>query len=173
MNWGALSIREWRRRPLRSGVMAAGVAIAVAAMFSLLAFHDGYRDGVRHEIDRLGAHILVVPKGCPYDAASIALHGANWPCYLKSNYLAEVSGTAGVASAAPAFMAALAFALGPQVETMAKNWVPFAPAESLLMISAAALLRCGLLALLVGGLAAIYPAWRAARLQPALATRAE
>src|SRR5258705_8429600 len=115
MNWGALSIREWRRRPLRTGITVAGVAIAVAAMFSLLAFHDGYRDGVRHEIDRLGAHILVVPKGCPYDAASIALHGANWPCYLKSNYLAEVSGTAGVASAAPAFMAALASSNGTQV----------------------------------------------------------
>src|SRR5437764_6581269 len=73
MNWLALSSNEWRRRPLRTGITTAGVAIAVAAMFSLLAFHDGYRDGVRHEIDRLGAHILVVPKGCPYDAASIAL----------------------------------------------------------------------------------------------------
>src|SRR6185436_5581811 len=115
MNWLAFSTKEWRRRPLRTGVTTAGVAIAVAAMFSLLAFHDGYRDGVRHEIDRLGAHILVVPKGCPYDAASIALHGANWPCYLKSNYLAEVSGTVGVAGAAPAFMAALPGSNGTQV----------------------------------------------------------
>lgn len=114
MNWLALSLNEWRRRPLRTGITLAGVAIAVAAMFSLLAFHDGYRDGVRHEIDRLGAHILVVPKGCPYDAASIALHGANWPCYLKSNYLAEVNSTPGVASAAPAFMAALASSNGTQ-----------------------------------------------------------
>jgi putative ABC transport system permease protein len=71
--------------------------------------------GERHEIDRLGAHILVVPKGCPYDAASIALHGANWPCYLKSSYLTEVSGTPGVRSAAPAFMAALAGSNGAQI----------------------------------------------------------
>ena len=63
MNWLGLSVKEWRRRPLRTGVTAAGVAIAVAAMFSLLAFHDGYRDGMRSEIDRLGAHVLVVPKG--------------------------------------------------------------------------------------------------------------
>jgi putative ABC transport system permease protein len=114
MNWFSLSFNEWRRRPLRTAVTATGVAIAVAALFSLLAFHDGYRDGVRHEIDRLGAHILVVPKGCPYDAASIALHGANWPCYLKSNYLAEVTSTPGVASAAPAFMAALSTSNGAQ-----------------------------------------------------------
>ncbi len=107
MNFFALSLNEWRRRPLRTGITAAGVAIAVAAMFSLLAFHDGYRDGMRNEIDRLGAHVLVVPKGCPYDAASIALHGANWPCYLKSSYFEEVRATPGVSSAAPAFMAAL------------------------------------------------------------------
>src|SRR5205823_5829794 len=57
--------------------------------------------------DRLGAHLLVVPKGCPYDAASMALHGANWPCYLKDRYLQEVRAVPGVATAAPVFMAAL------------------------------------------------------------------
>src|SRR6185295_2002533 len=110
-----LSLKEWRRRPLRTTVTAAGVAIAIAALFSLLAFQRGYREGVRNELDRLGAHVLVVPKGCPYDAASIALHGANWPCYLKSNYLAEVSGTPGVKSAAPAFMEALTGSNGAQI----------------------------------------------------------
>jgi len=106
MNWLTLSRNEWRRRPLRTGVTVAGVAIAVAALFSLLAFHDGYQDGVRSEINRLGAHVLVVPKGCPYDAASMALHGANWPCYLSTNHFEEVRGIPGVAQAAPAFMAA-------------------------------------------------------------------
>ena len=115
MNWLVLSSKEWLRRPLRAVVTAGGVAVAVAAMFSLLAFHNGYRDGVQHEIDRLGAHILVVPKGCPYDAASIALHGANWPCYLDSAYLAEVAATPGVKSAAPAFMAAVPEGNGAQV----------------------------------------------------------
>src|SRR5216117_2237218 len=115
MTWLRLSLKEWQRRPLRTSVTAAGVAIAAAALFSLLAFQRGYRDGVRHELDRLGAHILVVPKGCPYDAASIALHGASWPCYLKSSYLAEVSGTVGVASAAPVFMAALPSSNGAQI----------------------------------------------------------
>lgn len=115
MNWLALSLNEGRRRPLRTGITVAGVAIAVAAMFSLLSFHDGYRDGMRTEINRLGAHILVVPKGCPYDAASIALHGANWPCYLNANYLSEVSAVPGVARAAPAFMAAFPSSNGAQI----------------------------------------------------------
>ena len=115
MNWLALSAHEWLRRPLRTAVTAAGVAIGIAAMFSLLAFHDRYGEAMRKEIDQIGAHVLVVPKGCPYDATSIALHGANWPCYLKASYFAEVSHTPGVAGAAPAFMAAMTSDDGSQV----------------------------------------------------------
>jgi len=69
---------------------------------------------VRQELDRLGAHILLVPKGCPYDAASMALHGASWPCYLKQRYLEEVRGVSGVATAAPVFMASVYDAEGNQ-----------------------------------------------------------
>src|SRR6516225_10088032 len=107
MTWMALSSKEWRRRPLRTTLTAAGVAIAIAALFSLLSFQRGYREGVRRELDRLGAHVLVVPKGCPFDAASIALHGASWPCYLKARYLDEVRVTPGVQTAAPLLMNAM------------------------------------------------------------------
>ena len=106
LTWLSLSFRDWLRRPLRTAVTVAGVAIAMAALYSLLAFQRGYQAGMRAELDRLGAHVLVVPKGCPYDAASIALHGASWPCYLKADYLNEVRAIAGVATAAPVFMTA-------------------------------------------------------------------
>ena len=69
--------------------------------------------------------------------------------------------------------AGLAFMLGPQIESLAKGWVPLSPGGSLLAISTESLVRCSLLALCVGVLAAIYPAWRAARLQPAIATKCE
>src|SRR5947209_9523974 len=103
----ALAIRNLTRRPVRAAVTTAGVALAVATFFSIVSFQRGYQRGLRLELDRLGAHLLVVPKGCPYDAASMALHGANWPCYLKDRYLAEVRAAPGVATAAPVFMAAL------------------------------------------------------------------
>lgn len=115
MTWVQLSLNEWRRRPLRASVTTAGVAIATAALFSLLAFQRGYSDGVRLELGRLGAHVLLAPKGCPYDAASMALHGATWPCYLKEQYLQEVRTVPEVATAAPVFMAALYDTGGSQV----------------------------------------------------------
>src|SRR5580765_1751417 len=114
MTWFELSVKEWQRRPLRTSVTTAGVAIAIAALFSLLAFQLGYRDGVRGELDHLGAHVLLVPKGCPYDAASMALHGASWPCYLKQRYMQEVCAVPEVAIAAPIFMAAVYDAGGAQ-----------------------------------------------------------
>ncbi len=95
------------RRKLRNSITAAGVAVAVAALFSVLSFQRGYQEGLRGELDRLGAHVLVVPKGCPYDAASIALHGASWPCYLKDDYVETVRQTRHVAVAAPVFMSAV------------------------------------------------------------------
>jgi putative ABC transport system permease protein len=95
------------RRRLRAAVTMAGVALAVALAFCLIGFQRGYQRALRTELDRLGAHVLVVPKGCPYDAASIALHGASWPCYLKSVYLQTVAKTPGVAVAAPILMTAL------------------------------------------------------------------
>lgn len=114
LSWLKLSLNDCRRRPMRTVVTVAGVAIAVAALFSLLAFQEGYRQGIQTELGRLGAHILVVPKGCPYDAASIALHGANWPCYLKSEYLKEVRGVSGVATAVPVLMSAYSETNGTQ-----------------------------------------------------------
>jgi putative ABC transport system permease protein len=107
MNWIGLALRNSARRRLRTLATLGGVAIAVAALFSLLAFQRGYQAGMQGELDHLGAHVLVVPKGCPYDAASIALHGASWPCYLKEAYLDRVRHTQGVQTAAPLLMNAV------------------------------------------------------------------
>jgi putative ABC transport system permease protein len=107
MTWFAMALRNCGRRRPRTALTVAGVAVAVAALFSVLAFQRGYTRGMAGELDRLGAHVLVVPKGCPYDAASIALHGARWPCYLKTEYLREVEALSTVAEAAPVFMSAV------------------------------------------------------------------
>src|SRR5512141_1338192 len=97
----------WREHTLRTAIASAGVAIAIASFSCLISFHRGYQRGIHADLDRLGAHILLVPKGCPYDAASMALHGASWPCYLKQAYLQQVLSVPGVGSAAPVFMTAL------------------------------------------------------------------
>ncbi len=105
--WLNMALKNGLRRKFRTIVTMMGVAIGVAALFSLISFQRGYQLGMKGELDRLGAHVLVVPKGCPYDAASIALHGASWPCYLKAEYLTRVRQTEGVQTAAPLLMNAI------------------------------------------------------------------
>ena len=63
MTFIKLALQNMVRRRLRTFVTMTGVAVAVAALFSLLAFQRGYQTGMRDELDRLGAHVLVVPKG--------------------------------------------------------------------------------------------------------------
>lgn len=103
----SLALMNLTRRRLRNVITAIGVAVAIATLFCLASFQRGYQAGLGKELDRLGAQLLVVPKGCPYDAASIALHGASWPCYLKASYLQTVRRTAHVAYAAPVLMNAV------------------------------------------------------------------
>jgi putative ABC transport system permease protein len=101
-----LILRNLWQKKTRTLLTISGLAIATGTLAVLLAFQRGYERGLQTELAQLGAHILVVPKGCPYDAASLALHGANWPCYLKEAYLSQVEQTQGVGVAAPVLMAA-------------------------------------------------------------------
>src|SRR5438093_8921448 len=101
-----LALKNLRRRPLRTALTIGGVALAVAVLYSLCSFQKGYQLRMRAELQGLGAHILVVPKGCPYEAASIAIHGANWPRYLREADLPALAATPGVRHAAGALMSA-------------------------------------------------------------------
>ena len=73
--WLRIASKNILRRPVRSILTLAGVAVAVAMLFNLLQFQRGYERGLRGELGDLGAHIMVVPRGCPYEAATIVLHG--------------------------------------------------------------------------------------------------
>jgi len=63
--------------------------------------------------------------------------------------------------------------LGPHIETVARIWTPFSSAESLLAISASAVLRGCPAVVCAGALAAVYPAWLAARMRPALGAKSQ
>jgi putative ABC transport system permease protein len=101
-----LALKNLGRRPVRTAVTVLGVALAVAVLYSLASFQKGYQFRLREELSGLGAHILVVPKGCPYEAASIAIHGANWPRYLREADLPALVATPGVRHAAGVLMSA-------------------------------------------------------------------
>ena len=52
----------------------------------------------------MGVHILAVPKGCPYEAASLVMHGGVIPKYLSAYDLKNVSNIDGIELATPMLM---------------------------------------------------------------------
>ncbi len=104
---GSLPFQNLRRRALRSVLTALGLAAATAVLFSLLAFNQGYQRALQGELDRMGAHLLVVPVGCPYEAASLILKGGQVQNTLPAAALAQIRAQPEVQVAAPLFMATI------------------------------------------------------------------
>jgi putative ABC transport system permease protein len=107
MIWFKLAFKNLIRRKTRSILTVAGVAIAIAVLYALFQFQHGYQSRLKGELGALGAHVMVVPKGCPYEAATIALHGGKWPRYMDEDQLAKVKANPGVAEAAGVIMDAV------------------------------------------------------------------
>src|SRR5258706_15133754 len=102
-----LIFRNVVRRPLRSGLTLAGVALASAVLVCLIAFGDGYRRGLAHELEQSGVQLMLVPLGCPYDAAARVLKNNTLENSLPGTALESARNDPAVAVAAPFLMAAL------------------------------------------------------------------
>lgn len=72
-----------------------------------MAFSQGYESGLKKELDTMGIQLMVVPLGCPYDAAARVLKGKVLENTLPETALAEVRRDPAVAVAAPLLVAAL------------------------------------------------------------------
>ena len=104
MNYFTLAAKNLLRRRGRTLLTVLGVAIAITVLFSLLSLNSGYEKELNKEVNSLGVHILAVPKGCPYEAASLIIHGGVIPKYLTSTDLKNVSSIEGVGLATPMLM---------------------------------------------------------------------
>ena len=104
MNFFTLAVKNLMRRRGRTVLTVLGVAISISVLFSLLAINTGYEKEMNKEMKSLGAHILAVPKGCPYEAASLVVHGGVIPKYLSERDLQNVSRIEGIDIASPLLM---------------------------------------------------------------------
>ncbi len=107
MEYLRLALKNLLRRKTRTILTLVGIGVAIAVLYSLLEFQRGYEKGLNTELNQLGAHIMVVPKGCPYEAATIVLHGGKWPRYMEESYFEKIKLTPGVSKAAPILMDAM------------------------------------------------------------------
>ncbi|MBV9470278.1 MAG: ABC transporter permease [Abitibacteriaceae bacterium] len=102
-----LALRNLTRRPLRNALTLSGLAVAVAVLACLSAFGQGYRSQLGSELDRMGMQVMLVPLGCPYDAAARVLKGKTLDNSLPASALTLAQHDPAVAVAAPLLMVAL------------------------------------------------------------------
>jgi len=102
-----LALRNLLRRPLRNALTVLGLAVGVAVLVCLLAFGHGYQRALSTELDHMGLQLMLVPLGCPYDAAARVLKGKSLEHSLPESALAEARRDPAVAVAAPLLMATL------------------------------------------------------------------
>src|SRR6185436_3111300 len=103
----ALITRNLLRRPLRTGLTLAGIAVAMAVLICIVAFGEGYTQALSSELDRAGVQMMLVPLGCPYDAAARVLKNNSLENSLPASALELVRNDPAVAVAAPLLLAAL------------------------------------------------------------------
>jgi putative ABC transport system permease protein len=102
-----LAWKNLLRRPLRTALTLFGLGVSVGALVCLLSFGEGYRNGLRGELDRMGIQMMLVPLGCPYDSAARVLKGRSLDVTLPAAALDVARSDPAVAVAAPVYTAAL------------------------------------------------------------------
>jgi putative ABC transport system permease protein len=99
-----LAAKNLRRRPIRTGLTVAGVALAVTVAVSLGGFMLGYSGAIDKSIDMLGFQVMIMAKGCPYEAATMMLKGGTGLLYLPSDTYEKVRVDPEIESITPIFV---------------------------------------------------------------------
>jgi putative ABC transport system permease protein len=100
-----LALHNLLRRRLRTALTLSGIAAAMAMLACLLAFGEGYQRGLSRELDSMGLQMMLVPLGCPYDAAARVLKGKTLDVSLPANSVEVARHDPAVAVAAPLLLA--------------------------------------------------------------------
>ena len=99
-----LAIKNLRRRLVRTGLTIAGVSLAVTVAVSLGGFMLGYRGAIDKSIDMLGFQVMIMAKGCPYEAATMMLKGGTGLLYLPGDIYDKVRNDSEIESITPIFV---------------------------------------------------------------------
>lgn len=95
------------RKKLRSGLTLLGLALSAWVLISLLGFNRGYNQALSKDIDNMGFQMLVMAKGCPYEAATLMLKGGTGLRYMPENIREEVLTHPEVEAVTPMLMQAV------------------------------------------------------------------
>ncbi len=109
MSLFTLVLDGMRRRKIRSILSILGIAIAATALFTLISLKEGYEAAISSELDNMGAHIVAVAKGCPYEAVALIMAGGQLPATLPGEVIDLIKEVPNVAAASPNVFGAIEY----------------------------------------------------------------
>jgi putative ABC transport system permease protein len=104
MTFSAFAWKNLTRRPVRTLLTAGGVALAVAVAVSLGGFNLGYKRAIAGSIEQLGFQVMVMAKGCPYEAATMMLKGGTGLLYLPEDAHTKIKSDPDIEAITPIFI---------------------------------------------------------------------
>ena len=73
------------RKKVRSLLTLIGIALSAWVLVSLLGFNHGFETALNRDIDNMGFQMMLMAKGCPYEAATMMLKGGTGLKYMPES----------------------------------------------------------------------------------------
>jgi len=94
------------RKKARTLLTLVGIMLSSWVLVSLLGFNRGYEHALNRDIDNMGYQLMVMAKGCPYEAATMMLKGGGGLRYIEQSMVDNIACKTEVADVTPILMQA-------------------------------------------------------------------
>jgi putative ABC transport system permease protein len=101
-----IAYRNLFRKKTRSLLTLIGIMLSSWVLVSLLGFNRGYENALNRDIENMGYQLMVMAKGCPYEAATMMLQGGKGLRYMDPSMVDEITKEPEVAQITPILMQA-------------------------------------------------------------------
>ncbi len=102
-----VAYKNLHRKRIRSLLTLVGIALSAWVLVSLLGFNHGYEASLNRDIDNMGFELMLMAKGCPYEAATMMLKGGTGLKYIKESFMDDIAKEPEVEKAFPMLMSAV------------------------------------------------------------------
>ena len=85
-----IAYKNLLRKKARTFLTLVGIMLSSWVLVSLLGFNRGYETALNHDIDNMGYQLMVMAKGCPYEAATMMLQGGAGLRYIEPSMVNSI-----------------------------------------------------------------------------------
>ena len=86
-----IAYKNLLRRKARTALTLGGLMLSSWVLASLLGFNQGYERALNRDIDNMGYQLMVMAKGCPYEAATLMLQGGSGLRYIEQSMVDSIA----------------------------------------------------------------------------------